>query len=291
MATIPGQASGGPIPAADLQRDYGFSISSSRPHPGGFEADCWVADETWFIKVWRRRQPPSGLKVLGDLAGAGLPVPVPVPTVAGALHATSGGRPYVVFPYVRGRAASQAEWQLTARALKRVHATQQVELPPFTTAEPEIQQLRVHLGHPWIVDRREEVAASIERLEQVIERTTTKPVRQVVCHRDFGGANLIVEDGEVTAIVDWEQAVRGPREHDLWIAAEGEDCARFLAEYGARDLDADQLEYALLARALRDLAARVLSEVDRPGVETWGFRRIARLDRNLAQFRPFCAEP
>ena len=42
-------------------------------------------------------------------------------------------------------------------------------------------------------------------------------------------------------------------------------------------------------RALRDMAARVLGFTDRPGVETWGFRRIARLDRDLAMFRPFCA--
>jgi aminoglycoside phosphotransferase (APT) family kinase protein len=110
----------------------------------------------------------------------------------------------------------------------------------------------------------------------------------VLCHRDFGGSNLIIAGGEVTAVLDWEQAVHGPREHDLWIAAEGSDGSAFLAEYGALDLDLDHLEYALLARALRDLAARVLSETDRPGVDTWGFRRIAKLDADLAMFRPFC---
>jgi hypothetical protein len=45
----------------------------------------------------------------------------------------------------------------------------------------------------------------------------------------------------------------------------------------------------LLTRALRDLAARVLTETDRPGVDTWGFQQIAKLDRDLALFRPFCA--
>ncbi|HET6166786.1 MAG TPA: hypothetical protein VFE07_08160, partial [Marmoricola sp.] len=62
----------------------------------------------------------------------------------------------------------------------------------------------------------------------------------------------------------------------------------FLAAYGARDLDATQLEYALLARALADLTGRVLEEVDRPGVDTWGFDRITRLDDDLTMFRPFC---
>lgn len=58
-----------------------------------------------------------------------------------------------------------------------------------------------------------------------------------------------------------------------------------LAAYGARDLNATHLEYALLARALRDLAARVHDEVDRPGIEQWGFRRLARLDQVLDQVR------
>jgi spectinomycin phosphotransferase len=32
---------------------------------------------------------------------------------------------------------------------------------------------------------------------------------------------VILDDDEVAAIVDWEQAALGPREHDVWIAAEG----------------------------------------------------------------------
>jgi hypothetical protein len=32
------------------------------------------------------------------------------------------------------------------------------------------------------------------------------------------------------------------------------------------------------SRALRNLAARVRDEVDRPGVQQWGFRRLARID-------------
>ena len=155
--------------------------------------------------------------------------------------------------------------------------------------EPEIERLQGRLDHPWIVDRRHEVDENIQRLRRTIERAQAKVVRHVVSHRDFGGFNLLIDSGQVTAILDWDQAVLGPREHDLWMAAEGDRGELFLAEYGARELDLDHIEYALLARALRDMAARVLSDTDRPGVDTWGFQRIARLDRDLAMFRPFCA--
>lgn len=272
----------------DLVRDYGLAVESIRPHAGGFESDCWVADETWFVKMWRVGAPPERLDLLNELSIAGLPVPRPVPTTAGELHANWNGRPYAVFPFIEGRPLTDDDWRLSARALKRIHAIDGIDLPPATMDEPAIAQLRKHLDHPWINDRRSEVAESIDRLERVTARAREKDVRHVVCHRDFGGLNAVVDNGDVVAILDWEQAVFGPREHDVWIAAEGTHMREFLLEYGARDLDFDHVEYALLARGLRDMAARVLTEVDRPGVETWGFRRIAKLDDDLELFRPFC---
>lgn len=272
----------------DLIRDYGLSAHAFRSHPGGFESDCWVADGAWFIKVWRSTEPPARLDLLHELRTRGLPVPGPVPTTTGSLHATWRGRPYAVFPFVQGRTAHGDDWRLTARALKSVHELDGVELPRSSMDEPEIRRLRDRLDHPWIKDRAREVEDHILRLDRTIERARRKTVPNVVCHRDFGGANLLIDDGRVAAVLDWEQAVLGPREHDLWMAAECDHATSFLAEYGARDLDLDHIEYALLARALRDLAARVLTETDRPGVETWGFRRMARLERDLSLFRRFC---
>jgi hypothetical protein len=279
----------GPTPH-DLARDYGLRVAALRPHSGGFESRCWVADETWFVKVWKATTPPAGLPLLSALQAAGLPVPAAIPTLQGPDHAITGGHPYAVFPYLAGRSASNDDdWLRTARALRSVHDTTGIDLPRADLDEPEIRTLNQHLDHPWIAHRRDEVAENIHRLDATTARARESPARNVLCHRDFGGANLIVHDADTTlAIIDWDQALLAPAEHDLWIAAEGRHGKEFLTEYGAHDLDIDHLEYALLARALRDMAARVLSGVDRPGVDTWGFDRIARLDRDLAMFRPFC---
>ena len=61
---------------------------------------------------------------------------------------------------------------------------------------------------------------------------------------------------------------------------------RFLDAYRVDDVDLDptHLEFGLLRRVLDDLAARVVKEVDRPGVVTWGFDRLARVDATLALF-------
>ena len=277
--------------AVDLERDFGVVVSGLRPHEGGFESDCWVADDVWFVKWWKQPGVPTGLGVLGELRALGLAVPEPIAAVSGELYAVRDGRPYAVFPYVRGRGATFDDWRTTAEALRQLHELgDQVDLPRDTMDERHIRTLAQRLDHPWIVDRRDEVDAAVRRLDEAIARARSKTVREGICHLDFLGQNLLLDDdGQVAAILDWEQAVIGPREHDVWIAAEGPHLESFLDAYGARDLDIDHLEYALLARGLRDMAARVLGEVDRPGVDTWGFDRIARLDSDLKRFRPYCA--
>lgn len=269
----------------DLERDYGLTVSSLEPHPGGFATDGWVADGRWFVKVWKEGQEPSGLAQLAELGALGLPVVEPLRTLQGELSAKN----VAVFPYIEGRTAAWSDWRVVARALRQVHeAPLQVTLPRADVSEPHIRALGQHLQHPWIADRADVVAAAIARLDDV--RTRLKPVRDVLCHTDLHGLNVLIDNhGEVAAILDWENAVIGPREYDVWVAADGQRLAEFLDEYGADDLDADHLEFALLARGLRDMSARVMFEVDRPGVDTWGFDRIARVDSDLDVFRPYCS--
>lgn len=273
---------------ADLERDYGIRVSQLRRHEGGCESECWVADGTWFVKHWRKPEARPRLALLADLAVAGLPVPRPVPTLAGALSSIADGCTYAVFPFVPGRTATDDDWRLTAASLRQVHEVTGVEVPPASWDEPRIAALGERLDHPWIRERRGELEDALDRMAGVTERARAAAYEPVVCHTDFLGQNLLVADGRVAAILDWDWAVLGPRERDVWVAAEGGHGPELLAAYGARDLDATQLEYALLARALADLAGRVLEEVDRPGVDTWGFDRITRLDDDLTMFRPFC---
>lgn len=272
----------------DLRRDYEIDGRRWEPHRGGFVGQCWVVDDHWFVKVWPAERPPN-LSVLEELVATGLPVVPPRRNRDGSLVSSSGDRCYAVYPYVRGRPATDEDWALEAATLRAVHEVTDIALPRTTMAEPAIGELNHRLNHPWIAHRRVEVASAIARLGRVIEVASTKDVRHVLCHNDFGGSNLLIDGERVVAILDWDNALLAPREHDVWIAAEGSHLPEFLEAYDATDLNIEHLEYALLARALRDMAARVLANVDRPGVDTWGFRRLSRLDTDLAAFAPFCS--
>jgi hypothetical protein len=266
-----------PPSAEEIRAAFGVDVGELRRHGEGWESVGWT-DGTWFVKVWHAA-PPANLHVLEQLD---LPVPAPLRAIDGALSAPSAVGTIGLFPFVPGRVATRDDWPVVARWLRRVHDHPLVDLPAVVIEEPAIANLRERLDHPWIRDRRAEVEAHIERLETVIERARAIEVAPVLCHTDFGGSNLLLDDdGEVAAILDWDWAVLGPREHDVWIAFDEADSVAFLRTYGAEGLDLTHLEYALLRRAVQDLTARVVEETDREGVETWGFDRLRRVDADL----------
>jgi hypothetical protein len=273
-------------PAAELRRDFGIDADVSVACPFGFESECWVVDDRWFIKVWLDEGHPVDLALLERLADVGLPVPRPLPP---GVARTNGGQRYAVFPYVRGRHATGDDWAEVARMLRRVHdvPTEPLGLPTSSLTDAPLVQLRPRLDHPWIADRSEELAIWLDRFEGVLTQAEAAAAPVVLSHDDFGGNNVIIaDDRRVAAVVDWDWARLGPREHDMWLVIDESHPTEFLHAYGAAEmsLDVAHLEYGLLRRALGDLAARVVDEVDRHGVTTWGFDRLARIDDTLALF-------
>jgi aminoglycoside phosphotransferase (APT) family kinase protein len=173
--------------------------------------------------------------------------------------------------------------------MRAVHEVPDLALPRARIDEWCIAVLRDRPDHPWIGSRRGEVMDSVDRLEAVIERARAIDVPHVVCHHDLFPHNILVDrDGQVTALVDWGHVALAPREHDLFTALCRPDPVRFLRAYGARDLNRTHLEYARLARSLRDIATRLENNVDRRGIDTWGFDQLRRVDADLALVEPFC---
>jgi Phosphotransferase enzyme family len=274
-------------PSSELARDFGVDAVSFVPWPVGFESECWIADHQWFVKVWRDRDQPVDLRLPAALADAGLPVPRPLrPDV----ERTEDGRPYAVFPYVHGRHATDNDRVAVAQLLRRVHdlPTDGLPLSTHSPTDELLVDLRTRLAHPWIVDGGAVLAEWIDRLDAVSVRAHTIRVRSVLSHDDLDGENVLIgDDGRVVAALDWDWARLAPREHDLWTVIDHAQPRLFLDAYGIHEVDIDltHVELGLLRRALGDLAIRVVQLIDRPGITTWGFDRLARVDQTLDLFR------
>jgi aminoglycoside phosphotransferase (APT) family kinase protein len=268
---------------------FGVEVGELLPRPGGFEADGFT-DGRWFVKLWRQ-QPDSdaALALTAELAARGIPVPAAQRALDGSYTCEHRGRRFALFSFVDGRQATWKDAEAIARAMRALHEIHDLVLPRTDMDEWCIEVLRNRHDHPWIADRRGEVMANVDRLEAVIERARAIDVPQVVCHHDLFPHNVLVDrDGRVAALLDWGHAMLAPREHDVFAALCGPDPVRFLRAYGAERLDRTHLEYARLARSLRDLAVRIRDEVDLEGVNTWGFDGLRRVDADLVLARPFC---
>ena len=279
-----------PPPAAAQLRDaFGVEGGEFRPHQGGFEADAF-SDGRWFVKLWHQ-EPDSddALALTAELAARGMPVPAAQRALDGSYTSTHRGRSYAVFPFVRGRQGTWNDAVAIAQAMRSVHEIADLVLPRTSMNEWSIEVLRDRRDHPWLGDCRAEVMDSVDRLEAVIERARTIDLPPVMCHHDLFPHNVLIDrDGRVAALLDWGHAMLAPREHDVFAALCGPEPVRFLRAYDADGLDITHLEYARLARSLRDLAARISNEVDREGIDTWGLDGLRRVDADLALARPFC---
>ncbi|WP_405059763.1 phosphotransferase [Kribbella sp. NBC_01505] len=278
-----------PPTTAQVRDAFGLEVGELRSHQGGFEADAFT-DGRWFVKLWRQRpDDDAALALTADLQARGIPVPAAQRALDGSYTAEHLDRRYAVFPYVEGRQATGNDTEAIARAMRAVHDITDLVLPRAEIHEWCIEALRDRRDHPWLADHRDEILADVDRLEAVIERARAIDVPHVVCHRDLFPHNVLIDrDGRVAALLDWGQTRLAPREHDLFAALCEPDTVRFLQAYGAERLDRTHLEYARLARSLRDLAARICEEVDREGINTWGFAGLRRVDADLLLAGPFC---
>jgi Ser/Thr protein kinase RdoA (MazF antagonist) len=219
-------------------------------------------------------------------------VPRPIPDRDGGFLNQVDGYEVQVFEYLDGRALEdETEWpdELYARVAQIVaavhasteavaHLVERVErydlpfLPPFaeTLATIEAGGALPAGDDPTLVTLRAIVAphtaglwAALERIQDLRDRASERDAEEVLCHTDVWGSNLLLSAGGRLHLLDWNGALLGPPEHDLFMFAgtgffPADRFAWFLARYerGFRRirLDGDRFGFYFYRRNLEDLA-------------------------------------
>jgi spectinomycin phosphotransferase len=284
----------------DLLRDrYLFEVATVAFVPYGIDSWSYVATgrdgSRCFVKLSQAesRNIASAweMPLMAALVAANVPVPRPIADRDGDYLNKLGQRHVRVLEYLVGRTLErETEWPdrilaPVAEAVARIHAStsavrhlvpgvEDFELPfingligtlaAFDNADglPAGDQ-RVSALRELVVPRTQDLNQAIARLRQLGDFVRVRRSDQVLCHTDIWGSNLMISDDGVLNVLDWDGALIGPPERDLFMFAgtsffPAARLAWFLDRYEAvfrpERLDAEAFGFYLYRRNLEDLA-------------------------------------
>lgn len=263
----------------------------------GFLAACSDGSQV-FIKLSRRAtSTPSEVPLLAALAARQVAVPCPVADRDGGFLNAVDGYEVQVLEYLEGRSLeAETAWpdDLYAQVAATVvavhnstnavrHLVERLEryelpfLPPFAVTltaiedhaelpvgdDPTLTTLR-----KMVRPRAQDLRVAIGRLETLRDRARVRDSDEVLCHTDIWGSNLLRAEDGTLHLLDWNGALLGPREHDLFMFAGTEFFPaerfgwfldRYAAACGRVRLDAETFGFYFYRRNLEDLASFVES--------------------------------
>ncbi len=280
-----------------VRREYGPDIERLTFVPVGWVTSCYIADcaggERYFLKLdsdWTQPFAASNrdfyLPLTHQLHTKGIlsHIPCPVKTRTGRFTAPFGEYVLILFDFIEGETVgfdntSDEILLKLARSVGILHKSiEQIEVEhPFyerfdiafendlmnsldvlagiTSGDPEgKRELR-----DLLLPRQDEILALLNRLKELRTLARASGKEMVVCHTDLHGGNLMTDTQGNLYILDWENAMIAPPEHDLFFWA-GYDLFwdSFLPiyerEFGPARLDSNVFGFYYYRRNLEDLA-------------------------------------
>ncbi|GCE14384.1 phosphotransferase [Tengunoibacter tsumagoiensis] len=211
----------------------------------------YTADECWRIRCEHT--------LIAYVQACGLPALPPLPLSNGERVFEQGGHFYALFPFAPGYQIARGdltshEIMLMGRFLGELHQTlsdyPQEQVPhrsfaidlPTTLATMDTIETAIR-SQPQITDEDRQVLSQLaERRAWLITAPSVNMedlslLEQQVIHGDYQETNLFFEDGQVSAVIDWDQSYVAPRAWEVVrtlhyvCKLERGDCRIFLDAY------------------------------------------------------------
>ena len=241
----------------DCLRDrYRLEVDRLRFVPYGLDSWSYVAEcrdgSRAFIKLARRapaaRSTWSEIPLLAALVAREVPVPRPIPDRDGGYLNEVDGYEVQVLEYLEGRNLEpEAAWPdalygRLAETVATVHASTAAVRPLVERVErydlPFLPGLAATLTliegdrrlpsgddetfarlRELVLPRARDLRAAMTRLEVLRHLARACHSDEVLCHTDIWGSNLILSDDGTLHLLDWNGALIGPPEADLFMFA------------------------------------------------------------------------
>jgi homoserine kinase type II len=208
-------------------RQYGLEVEGEpRPLTGGEDNRlARIATDQGDVVIREylrsgREKVVAELALVEHLARDGFPTPMPIPTTAGERVALVAGSPIAVFPFAPGRVPEAMTEPLAARCgalLARMHMSTEGradERIPVIDRRGLLEQAAASdVGLAGARFWRSETLDFLGR--NAASLTAFDELPSGPLHHDLHRGNVLVDAGEVTAVLDFDELNRGPLVLDL----------------------------------------------------------------------------
>ena len=257
-----------------------------------------------FVKLSRRvpstNVEASEIPLLAALSAGLVPVPRPIARSDGGFVSTFDGYDVQVLEYLDGHSLEdevvwpEGLYARVAETVAAVHAStsavrhlvervERFELPflqPFAETLTDIEtggalpagnDSTLASLREMIIPRTRELRVAMGRLGDLRDLARARESDEVLCHTDIWGSNLLRSDDGTLHLLDWNGALLGPPEHDLFMFAGTEFFPadrfgwfldRYEKAFRRVRLDGDTFGFYFYRRNLEDLAGFVGSIVE-----------------------------
>ena len=279
-----------------LREEYGLAAVRIAFLPLGADHNtavyCVVAEDRqpYFMKLRRSDFDEIAVALPKFLHDQGIvQIIAPVATLTGRLWANVGAFTLILYPFLEGRDGcyqvnlSDGHWVELGTALKRIHSAL---LPsalarriPQETYSPRWREIvKTTLGRvadvafsdpvaaelaAFLQARRDQILDLVGRAERLASVLTVRSLEFVLCHSDIHAGNVLIDATGALYIVDWDNPILAPKEHDLMFISGGqfgdghtaqEEETLFYRGYGQPEIDPSALAYYRYERIIQDVA-------------------------------------
>ncbi len=280
--------------SATMRQDYGLQVNRVTFLPLGYDTHTAVYQlesgngTAYFLKLRKGAFNPVAVSLPQYLCQHGIGVIIsPLATIDGALYGKLEQYTAVLYPFISGKDGyqvklNQQQWISLGQAMRKIHT---IHLPGELSREISTEVYSPHwrestreflaeLGRVTYTDliaqqfsafmksKSEEISHMVQRAEALAACLHGQTEQFVLCHSDAHPGNFLVADSGEVYLVDWDNPVFAPREHDLMCIGSGmsgmqpggQEEAWFYEGYGQVEIDWQALAYYRYERVIQDIA-------------------------------------
>ncbi|MEM7015797.1 MAG: phosphotransferase [Pseudomonadota bacterium] len=261
------------IPRAKLlehiNQNYDVQLSTLEFLPLGEGAWCYrgVGDPEVFIRLLRNNRPRTSTALQTHLYEQGFPTIRIMRDKHGGLSCIYVGLDIIIQPFIHAqplmfltnidKTAFHRQVGQAAAQLHQLSTDITLPIENFDRFQAETRKLLAAESNPGysqiIAPNKALISTLLNTTEALGETLRAQQYDYVVCHGDLHDANVLIDKHDKLFIIDWDTAIRAPRERDLMFFV-GESWGEYMSGYGSTKVEQQLMDYYHLEWALQEIA-------------------------------------